>query len=122
MDLVTIDNSIKTAFSTDYEFGDSFKFLNMKYLREPNVKLSIGDELIIHPVPNVSQATKSYPVKIVCKEFKWAIKDEDGEFESVIKNELCIAGRNENSGWHGAVLNDYGFGRLEFVRRGIMLL
>ena len=122
MYLEKLNNSIKTNFPIDYEFGDSFAFLGMKYNREPNEKLSIGDEVIIHPIPNVSQATKPYPVKIVSKEIDWAVKKDNGSFESVTKSELCLEGLYENSNWHGVVLNEYAFNRLEYVRRGILAI
>jgi hypothetical protein len=99
--------------------GDSFEFINRRYTRGKE-RLQIGDEVIIHPVKAgllekafytsgfKSQATKSYPAKIVAKEIRWV---------GIPKDELCLEGINENKNWHRAVLNEYGFNRLEFVKR-----
>lgn len=81
--------------------GNSYQFVGKRY-KNSSEKLQIGDEVIIHPTKR-SQATKSYPAKIA--------KSDS------FPNELCLMGIRENSHWHGAILNDYGFDRLEFVRR-----
>lgn len=98
--------------------GESYKFINETYMGVSGKGLQIGDECIIHPVEGRSQATKSYPVVITANTMNWC----KGEYPNTIpcpKVELCIRGIRENTNWHGAVLNEYGFSRLEFVRRNI---
>ena len=111
--------------------GKSFKFLGMRYTKKPYMKLEIGDEVIIHPIKAgllekvfftsgfKSQATKSYPAKIIVKEIPWVTQSHKYSDYNIKepKNELCLEGINENKNWHGVVLNQYGFGRLEFVKR-----
>lgn len=96
--------------------GKSFEFLGNIYPKSLFKKLEIGDEVIIHPIVGKvfqrnSQATKPYPAKIVAREIKW---------DCGTRVELTLIGVRENAGWnggYGAVLNEYGFSRLEFVRR-----
>lgn len=92
--------------------GESFKFLNETFFGNSNKKLEIGDKCIIHPIEGRSQATKSYPVQISTCIMNWS-KGEYPNNYITPKIELCIKGVEENSNWHGAVLNDYGFSRLE---------
>lgn len=110
--------------------GDSFSFLERAYKIGKKEKLQIGDEVIIHPVPNKwykpfttsgfdSGATRPYPAKIIVKEIKW-IKDAHKYASFNLynpKKELCLVGIEDNSYWHGAVLNEYAFSRLEFKKR-----
>lgn len=121
--------SIPSLISATKEKGETFEFLNREYMQGKKVKLKIGDEVIIHPAIDfdtnehgevisrfISQATKSYPAKITAKEMKWC----KGNYPDIIncpKMELCLQGIGENKKWHGAVLNEYGFGRLQFVQR-----
>lgn len=115
--------------------GESFKFVGMTYLKKPYAKLELGDEVIIHPVPCKpydiftttgfkSQATKSYPARIIVKDIEWVkVPDKYANYQiKEPKNELCLEGIDENKNWHGAVLNEYGFGRLEFVKRSSVVL
>lgn len=116
-------------FSSTLDCGESFKFLEMKYKKSPDIELQIGDEVIIHPVKAVplekeyyttgfkSQATKPYPAKIIVKEIHWT-KGDYPNHKNEIQNELCLKGIRENENWYGAVLNEWGFDRLEFVCRG----
>lgn len=108
--------------------GDSFKFLNSIYNIGTKERLKVGDEVIIHPVKAnnffsttgfTSQATKSYPAKIVVKEIQWIKVPHKYSDYNIMnpKHELCLQGTGENKNWHGAILNKYGFSRLEFVRR-----
>lgn len=111
---------------TTKQRGDTFDFLEHAYYMNGNkkVKLKIGDEVIIHPALNffiaengelcheyVSQATQSYPARIVVKEINWS----KGR-----RQELCLKGIRDNKDWHGAVLNFYAYSRLEFVQRSFI--
>lgn len=106
----------KSKFTTK-EQGSSFGFINKKYIKGVQKGLKIGDEVIIHPIIGVSQATKSYPAQIVVKEMRWIGREENAKVEP--KLELCLEGIRKNKNWHGAVLNEYGFSRLELVQRNI---
>ncbi len=91
-------------------FGDSMNFLGKTYYRELKVPCNINDEVIIHPVPRHSQATISYPAKIV------AIKEKgrDGRADGTIWVLMVDGIRgNKHRGW----INEYLFSRLEFVLR-----
>lgn len=90
--------------------GNSYRFLGTPYTRNnpKENKLQPGDLVIIHPVPGVSQATKSYPGIIDESPVKWV----SGE-----AMELGVKGRGSNVLWHGAVMNEYLFSRLEFVKK-----
>ncbi len=94
--------------------GPSFKFYRMRY-KNSNQSLRIGDEVIIHPVPGRSQAKESYPAKVIVHKCVGVKHGNDLEFKDY--NELCAIGIRENSTWHGAVINEYLFNRLEFVKR-----
>lgn len=118
----------KKRFTTK-DKGDAFEFINREYTKGKKVKLKIGDEVIIHPVscrPNdtfrttgfISQATKPYPAKIVVHEIPW-VHGSYPYHKIEPKLELCLTGIRENKKWHGAVLNEYGFNRLEFVQRNL---
>lgn len=87
-------------------------FIGMNYKRgDTSVKMELNDEVIIHHIPGVSQAIKSYPAMIIQKRI-------NGGYEGQINPEVVVAiGIGENSDWWGAWINDYLFGRLEFVRR-----
>jgi hypothetical protein len=90
--------------------GDSMNFIGMNYTRGNIVPLHINDEVIIRPVPGRSQATISYPAKIVAQQ----VKGKDGRAEGNIwVLTVCGIRGNEHSRW----INDYLFGRLEFVLR-----
>jgi len=92
------------------ENGDTFKFVGRLY-SDGSGNLQINDEVIIHPITGVSLATKDYPAKVIVKEIKWG---------HGTKNELCLIGTGWNTFWNmgnGAVLNEYGFGRLEKVKK-----
>lgn len=115
--------------------GKSFKYIGSRYKKKPYEKLEMGDEVIIHPVPLKkweaftttgfkSQAIKSYPARIVVKEIQWVtVPDKYADYQiKEPKLELCLEGIDENKGWHGAVLNDWGFDRLEFVKRSTNIL
>lgn len=91
--------------------GESFKLLGNKYKIGKSVPMEVGDECIIHPT-ETSQATKSYPVIILSEAYNWNGNTVIGQ-----KMELVIKGIRENENWYGAVLNEYGFNRLEFVKR-----
>lgn len=84
--------------------GNSFEFLGKEYSRGKREKLQINDEVICHPVPGRSEATKAYPCKVISTK-----KYNDVE-------ELELIGIRENSNWHGALINEYCFNRLEFVK------
>jgi hypothetical protein len=92
--------------------GDSMRFLGCRYQRGTSVKLQINDRVIIHPIPGVSQATKQYPAVVKAE----VVKGRDGFAEGII-NVLVVKGIEENKEWKGAWINDYLFGRLEFVSR-----
>ena len=101
-------------FSTEFTFPvnhDSFKFLGMDYQHNPSVPLNINDRVCIHPVPGVSQATKIYPGKVVALEAKWYVNGK-----SINQWTIFVEGIGDNKAWK-AVMNDYLFGRLEFVER-----
>lgn len=92
--------------------GESYKFLNETFFGNNERKIKIGDKCFIHPIEGVSQAIQSYPVIVEANIINWS----KGEFPNNYiepKIELCIKGIDENSKWHGAVLNDYAFSRLE---------
>lgn len=98
------------------EQGESCQFIGKIYKKGGIItKLKIGDEVIIHPVPGGSKAEKSYSAEIVLEEYPWHGSD------TVIgrKKELCLKGIKENINWHGAIINEYAFNRLEFVKRKI---
>ncbi len=94
------------------ECGDSMYFLGIKYQRGEPVECKINDRVIIHPVPGRSQATKSYPGVIRVN----IISGRDGHAAGLI-NVLVVEGIEENKNWGGAWMNEYLFGRLEFVSR-----
>lgn len=92
-------------------FGDSMNYLGLNYYRDPKVPCNINDEVIIHPVLGHSQALKSYPGKVIAQQ----MKGKDGKAEGWIWT-LNVVGIKDNKGW-SAWMNDYLFGRLEFVQR-----
>ena len=94
------------------KMGDSMNYLGTQYYRNPMMKCNINDEVIIHPIEGVSQAIKSYPGKVVAKQ----IDGQDGKAKGDIIWVLCVVGIKDNK-WIGAWMNDYLFGRLEFVSR-----
>lgn len=95
----------------------SWDLLGKKYKRNKGVvNLEVGDEVIIHPIHGISQATISYPAKVVVKE--WVIEPYDSTRNPFPGKVLCVEGIGWNSGWCGAVINGYCFNRLEFVKRG----
>jgi len=94
------------------DMGDSMNFLGAKYYRNPEIKCNINDEVIIHPVPGKSQATKSYPAKIVSVQ----INGQDGKAKGSNIWILSVRGIKDNKNY-GAKINDYLFSRLEFVKR-----
>jgi len=104
---------IKSFFKTtpSMKIGDSMDHLGRCYERGlKKVPCHIGDEVTIHPVPGHSQATKSYPAKIVSEQ----VNGQDGRARGLIWV-LTVDGIQGNS--HRAWLNDYLFERLEFVSR-----
>ena len=86
--------------------GDSFKFIGKKLPYNTKATLRVNQKVLIHPVDGISQATQTYEARIIVKKIQWTPK---------AKYELCLQGINENHKWHGAVLNDYGFNRLEAI-------
>ena len=123
--MIGIDLKLKTMEKYNSDFknpipGNSMRFLGVNYLKgdnihfqnEGDVPCKIDDEVIIHPIPGHSQATKSYPAKIVTE----IIKGKDGDAEGIIKV-LMVTGIKNNKNWGGAWVNDYLFSRLEFVKR-----
>lgn len=86
-----------------YYLGITSEFLGKKYKYSEDT-LAIGDEVIIHPIAGRSMATKSYPAKVVVKFINWS--DNPSE-------ELCLEGIGGNKKWHGCVINQYMFDRLE---------
>jgi hypothetical protein len=93
--------------------GDSMRFLGCQYQRGEPVELNINDKVIIHPVPGKSQAIKSYPGRIAVNV---VVNGRDGWAEGII-SVLVVEGIEDNKEWKGAWMNDYLFGRLEFVSR-----
>jgi len=91
-------------------FGDSMDFLGKTYYREPKVPCNRNDEVIIHPVPGYSEATISYPAKIVAVKSKGKEGRGEGYFWTL---EVDGIRGNKHRGW----INNYLFGRLEFVSR-----
>lgn len=106
-----IFENIKLFFqnSPTMNMGDSMNYLGVEY-RNSNIKCNINDEVIIHPTGK-SKATKSYPGKVVTKQ----IKGQDGKAKGDICV-LCVVGIKDNT-WIGTWMNNYLFGRLEFVGR-----
>jgi hypothetical protein len=97
--------------STTMNCGDSMNHLGRCYERGlKRVPCYINDEVIIHPVPGHSQATISYPAKIVAEQ----VTGRDGRAIGRIWV-LTVNGIRGNK--HRAWINDYLFGRLEFVSR-----
>lgn len=90
--------------------GSSMNFLGENYKRGRVVPCHIGDEVIIHPIPGVSEATKSYPAKIATE----VVNGSDGKVRGTF-HVLIVDGirGNKHRGW----INSYLFGRLEFVKR-----
>jgi len=95
------------------DMGDSMYYLGHTYLKNPEKKCNIGDEVIIHSVIGKSQTLQSYPAKIVAKQ----IAGQDGKTKGSHVWVLCVVGIRDNKNWCGAWINDYLFGRLEFVKR-----
>jgi hypothetical protein len=87
-------------------------FIGKNYPLSPNVACNIGDKVIIHPVIGKSQATESYPARISTKQ----VRGRDGGKDGLIWV-LVAEGIEDNKNWCGAWINDYLFGRLEFVCR-----
>ena len=95
--------------------GESFKFYGRRYAKGAIYKLlRVGDEVIIHPVLGKSTTNKSYPAKVVVQQCPYAETGDTLNFTN--RYELCCVGINDNIIWHGAVINEYLFNRLEFVR------
>jgi len=90
--------------------GESMLFLGKEY-KGTNIACYLSDQVIIHPVLGYSQATKSYPAKIVID----IVKGQDGDAKGIIKV-LTVKGIRGNDSFC-AWMNDYLFNRLEFVRR-----
>lgn len=100
------------AYWLGNHYGSSMSYLGKAYTREPSVPLHINDRVIIHPVPGISQATKSYPA-VVRPHY---VQGKDGRAAGHIWV-LTVEGIEENKDWKGAWLNEYAFNRLEFVSR-----
>ena len=93
------------------EMGDSMHHLGQCYTRGlKKLPCYIHDEVIIHPVPGKSEATKAYPAKIVAEQ----VKGQDGKAKGLIWV-LTVDGIRGNS--HRGWINDYLFSRLELVSR-----
>ena len=90
--------------------GESMLFIGRCY-KGTDIACYLQDEVIIHPVLGISQATKSYPGKIIVE----TVKGKDGDAEGII-NVLTVKGIRGNDSF-SAWMNEYLFNRLEFVKR-----
>jgi len=90
--------------------GVSMLFIGKCY-KDTDIACYVDDQVIIHPVLGVSQATKSYPGKIATD----ICKGQDGDAKGIIKV-LTVKGIKDNDSFN-AWMNDYLFNRLEFVKR-----
>lgn len=116
--LSIIKNKLVPFFKQSSEVGSldtNFDFIGQEYLGNAGIKMELGDEVWINPVLGRSGATTSYKAKVGVTFFGPKEYKNKGRYRN---QSVCLIGIEENISWHGALLNEYAFCRLEFIRRG----
>ncbi len=87
----------------------SLEFIGKTYLKAPFKTLHDGDYVIIHPIKGQGKSKTSFYARVMLDEFTTISGKE-------IKR-ILLHDDGVHKKWHGAILTEYWFSRLQFVRR-----